>query len=136
MRITRKALATQLLMALITFTLACGYSSKATTPAQPGAMPTIAELVPAAVNSGGPAFAMTVNGSNFSSTATVNWNGAVQPTMHVSANQLTATIPGSEIATPTTVSVTVTNPGTPGTGVYGSGGTTAETSSPMTFTVQ
>lgn len=136
MQITTRTLATQLLTALITFTVACGYSSKATTPAQPGAMPTIAELIPAGINSGGPAFIMTVNGSNFSSTATINWNGVAQPSMHVSANQLTATIPGSDIATPTTVSITVTNPGTTGTGAYGSGGTTAETSSPMTFTVQ
>jgi len=31
--------------------------------------------------------------------------------------------------------VTVTNPGHPGGGMYGSGGTTAQTSNSMTFTI-
>ncbi|MGA2645458.1 MAG: IPT/TIG domain-containing protein [Candidatus Sulfotelmatobacter sp.] len=135
MQITKKTLGTLLLTVPIAFTLACGYSSKATTPDQAGSMPTIAELVPAEVNSGGPAFVITVNGSNFSTTATINWNGAAQTTMHVSANQLTATISGSDIATPMMVPITVINPGTAGTGAYGSGGRLAETSPPMTFTV-
>jgi hypothetical protein len=39
------------------------------------------------------------------------------------------------IASPATVQITVTNPGTPGTGLYGGGGTLAETSAPMSFTI-
>jgi hypothetical protein len=124
-----------LLAALTAFTLACGYSSKATTPAVAGTMPSIAELAPDSTNSGEPAFILTVNGSNFSTNATINWNGTAQTTTHVSANQLTATIAASDIETPATVPVTVTNPGTAGTGAYGSGGTLAETSSAMNFTV-
>jgi hypothetical protein len=87
------------------------------------------------MNSGGPAFVLTVNGSNFSSTATINWNGTTQATSHVSANQLTATIAASSIATPATVAITVTNPGTAGTGIYSTGATLAETSAAMNFTV-
>jgi hypothetical protein len=124
-----------LLAALTAFTLACGYSSKATTPAVAGTMPSIVELAPDSTNSGEPGFILTVNGSNFSTNATINWNGTAQTTTHVSANQLTATIAASDIETPASVPVTVTNPGTAGTGAYGSGGTLAETSSAMNFTV-
>ena len=97
-----KILSTALLAALAAFTLACGYSSKAATPPTAGAMPAIAALAPNSMNSGGPAFVLTVNGSNFSSTATINWNGTAQATSHVSANQLTATIAASSIATAST----------------------------------
>jgi hypothetical protein len=131
-----KNLATVLLTALCAVTVACGYSSKAAAPAQAGAMPAITALAPDNTSAGGPAFILTVNGSSFSSTATINWNGAAQNTTHMTANQLTATIPASEIAAPATVPVTVTNPATPGMGMYGGGGTLAETSTPMNFTVK
>ena len=124
-----------LLTALTAFTLACGYSSKATTPAQPGTVPAISELAPDNMTHGSPAFVLTVNGSSFSSKAAINWNGTAQTTTFVSANQLTATIPASNVSAAGTVPITVTNPGTAGTGTYGSGGTTAETSSPMNFTI-
>jgi hypothetical protein len=130
-----KRISTLLLAAVAAFTLACGYSSKPTTPAVAGSMPTITELAPNNVNSGEPSFILTVNGSNFSTTATINWNGTAQTTSYVSAGQLTATIAATDIATATTVPITVTNPATSGSGAYGSGGTLAETSSPMNFTV-
>jgi len=123
-----------LLLTLTALTLACGYSAK-TTPPVAGTMPTIAALSPSSATAGGPAFTLTVNGTNFGGKAVVNWNGAPQNTTIVSANQLTVAVPAAAIATSGAVSVTVTNPGTPGTGLYGSGGTLAETSNPMTFTV-
>src|SRR5580692_4938803 len=132
--IVMKTLSTVLLAALSAFTLACGYSSKATMT-QPRSMPAISALAPNTMTSGGPSFVMTVNGSNFSTKGTINWNGMAQTTTFVSANQLTATIAASDIATPATVAVTVTNPATSGMGMYGSGGTLAETSSAMNFTV-
>src|SRR3979411_19529 len=125
-----------LVAGLIASTLACGYSSKAAAPPQPGAMPAITQLVPPSMTSGGPAFNLVVNGSNFAAKATVNWNGTAQTgTTFVTANQLTVTIPGSAIATPGTVKVSVTNPGTPGMGQYGGGGPVPETSTTMNFTV-
>lgn len=130
-----KTLSTVLLVALTAFSLACGYSSKAASPPMAGTMPSISELAPNSMNSDGPAFVLTVNGSNFSSTATINWNGTAQATNHVSANQLTATIAASNLATPATVAITVTNPGTSGTGIYNTGATLAETSSAVNFTV-
>lgn len=127
-----------ILLTLTALTLACGYSSKSMPPAA-GTMPAIAMLAPAEANSGGPAFTLTVNGTNFNTNAVVNWNGVAQTanTHHVSTNQLTADIPASAIATPGTIMISVTNPGTSGSGgPYGNGGTMAATSSTVNFTIQ
>lgn len=125
-----------LTVALLAFGLACGgYSSSShpTTPAVAGTMPTIAALAPAEMTSGGAAFVLTVNGSHFNANAVINFAAAAQTTTFVSSGQLAATIPATNIATPGTATVTVTNPGTPG-GIYG-GGTQAETSNSVTFTI-
>jgi outer membrane lipopolysaccharide assembly protein LptE/RlpB len=128
-------ISTALLVAFIAFTLACGYSSKATTPATAGAMPSISQLSPNSATAGAAGFTMTVNGSNFASNSTVSWNGTALSTTSVSANQLMATVTAAQIANSGTVPVTVTNPATAGMGAYGSGGTTAETSTAVNFTV-
>lgn len=132
-----KTLQTVLLAGLIACGLGCGYSSKAAPMPVAGSIPAISALVPASTAAGGPDFLMTVNGTSFAGGSTVNWNGKAQVTTHVSGSQLTTMIPAADIATAATITVTVTNPATPGTGgIYGSGGTTAETSSPKTFMVQ
>jgi hypothetical protein len=116
--------------------LGCGYSAPKAMAPQPGIMPAVSQLVPNTANSGDPQFMLTVNGSNFATDAVINWNGTKQTTTRVTGGQLTATIPATAIATPATVPVTVTNPGTPGPGgIYGNGGTTNETSNTMNFTV-
>jgi len=122
-----------ILTGLLTLGLACGYSKPATTPAQAGTMPSISGLNPASQLSGGSAFLLTVNGTNFAADAVINFNGIAQTTKYVSSTQLTATVSGSAIMNAGTVPVTVTNPGTSG-GAYG-GGTLPETSAPMNFTV-
>ena len=124
---------TALLAVLLTAGLACGYSSKATTPATAGAMPNITALSPNSANSPGAAFVLTVNGNNFNTNATISWNAVAQATSYVSGSQLTATIPAPDVAAPGTAAVTVTNPAVAG-GKYG-GGTLAETSNSMTFTI-
>jgi hypothetical protein len=133
---TLKPVTTSLLAALIALTVACGYSAKMSAPVA-GAVPTIATLNPGSAMAGAPAFTLTVNGANFGTKATVNWNGAAQSanTTFVSASQLTVAVPASAISTSGTITVTVTNPGTPGTGIYGTGATMPETSTPMDFTV-
>jgi len=73
-------------------------------------------LVPDAVAPGGSTFTLTVNGTGFVSGAVVNWNGSSRTTTFVGAMQLTASILASDIAAPSTASVTVVNP-TPGGGV-------------------
>ncbi len=127
------AVKTIILSGLLAVGLACGYSKHATTPAVAGTMPNINDLAPNSMAAGSASFVMTVDGTNFNGNAAINWNGTAQTTTHVSANQLTATIPGADIATAGTAAVTVTNPGTPG-GIYG-GGTSPETSNSMTFTI-
>ena len=54
-------------------------------------------------------FTLTVNGTNFTSDAIVNWNGAAETTTFVSATQLTAAIPATAAEFPGTAAVTVTN---------------------------
>jgi hypothetical protein len=128
-------LKTACIAALAALTMACGYSAKATPPTA-GTTPAISALNPESATSGGAAFTLTVNGSNFGSKAVVNWNGTAQTaTTYITGNQLTVAIPASLIMNSGSVEITVTNPATSGTGIYGTGATAAATSSPMTFTV-
>ena len=75
------------------------------------AAPTLTSLSPSSAAAGGPAFTLTVNGSNFVSGSVVRWNGANRTTTFVSATQLTAAIPAADIAAAGSASVTVQNPG-------------------------
>lgn len=126
---------TLLLVALTATTFACGYGSKNYTQATAGTTPAISQLAPDSTTAGGTAFTLTVNGSNFGTKATINWNGAGQATTYMSGTELTATIPAALIANAGTVQITVTNPAVSGTGQYGSGGTLAATSMPVSFTI-
>lgn len=121
-------------LALCAIAIGCGYGSKATMPATAGTMPTITALNPANATHGDPGFALMVNGSNFNGTAFVTFNGAKMATTWSNSGLVTAMIPTSAIATAGTVQVTVTNPGVAG-GQYG-GGTLAETSQAMSFTIE
>jgi hypothetical protein len=59
-------------------------------------------------------FQLTVNGNGFTANSVVRWNGSttgVSALTFVSANQLTAMIAASLLATPVTAKVTVTDPG-------------------------
>jgi len=116
--------------------LGCGgYSAPSASMPTAGVIPVIMQLVPNTAKAGDPGFMLTVDGSSFNSDAFINWNSAKQTTTFMTANQLTTAIPASAIATPATVAVTVTNPGHPGGGIYGAGGTTAETSASVNFTI-
>lgn len=70
----------------------------------------IASITPVSATAGGPAFTLTVNGYLFDPSALVQWNGSPRATTYVSANQLTAQITASDIASTGTASVTVANP--------------------------
>jgi hypothetical protein len=128
-----KTVNTILLGTLITITLACGYS-KPSGSGGAGSMPAISQLSPGSATAGDPAFTLTVTGTNFASKATVNWNGTAQATTPGMAGQLTIAVPASAVTTSGTVQITVTNPATSSGGIYG-GGTTAQTSGPMAFTI-
>ena len=75
------------------------------------AAPTLTFLSPSSAVAGGPAFTLTVNGSNFESVSVVRWNGANRTTTFVSATQLTAAIPAADVAAAGSASVTVANQG-------------------------
>ena len=123
-----KSLNTILLGVLIAATVACGYSKNNSTP--PSQMPAISQLNPNSTTHGDATFMLTVDGSNFASNASVNWNGTAQTTSRVSTGQLTISVPAAAVATAGTAQITVTNPGT--SGMYG---TQAQTSSPVAFTI-
>jgi len=67
-------------------------------------------LVPDAVMPGGTGFTLTVNGTGFVMGSVVNWNGSARATTFVSGSQLNASILASDIARPSTSTVTVVNP--------------------------
>jgi alpha-D-ribose 1-methylphosphonate 5-triphosphate synthase subunit PhnH len=69
--------------------------------------PVLGSLSPANATAGGPAFTLTVNGSNFTSGSVVLWNGVARTTTHVRGNRLRATITAADIATPGTAQVSV-----------------------------
>lgn len=69
--------------------------------------PVLTSVSPATTASGGSPLTLTVNGSNFASGYVVTWNGATKPTTFVSANQMTASILATDIASPGCASVAV-----------------------------
>ena|SRR5277367_1802775 len=73
-------------------------------------------LVPDATAPGGGAFTLTVNGAGFVPGSVVVWNGSPRPTTYGSSTKLSASILASDIATASTVAVTIVNP-SPGGGV-------------------
>ena len=72
-------------------------------------------LNPSQATVGDIAFTMTVNGTGYVRFSVVNWNGAARTTTFVSATRLTISVPASDLTSPGTANVTVTNP-TPGGG--------------------
>src|SRR4029077_9556741 len=92
----------------------CSTSAQQTLVITISAKPTISSLNPTCATAGGPGFTLTVNGTNFVSGSTVNWNGTALTTTFGSSTQLTATVSASLIATAGTASITVANPTCPG----------------------
>jgi len=86
--------------------------------------PNLASMSPISASNGDSPFKLTVTGANFAPASTIQWNGSSRPTNFVSATQLTASIPASDVAAAGTAQVTVFNR-SPGGGA----------SSALTFTV-
>lgn len=76
-----------------------------------GATPTIYQpTVPDAVAPGGGAFTLVVNGNQFTTGSTIEWNGVKLqpvPSFTATSTQLQGTVPASLIATPGTAAITV-----------------------------
>jgi uncharacterized protein (TIGR03437 family) len=75
----------------------------------PPATPTISNIAPATATARGPAFTLTVTGSNFVAASIVTWNGVGLPTTFISSTQLTAQVAASWVAAPGSASISVYN---------------------------
>ena len=87
-------------------------------------LPSLSNISQTSALAGSAGFTLTLTGGNFVPNSVVKVNGASRPTTFVSATQLTAAIPASDMAVAGYLSITVFNPA-PGGG----------TSGPITFTV-
>ncbi|MFM9007650.1 MAG: beta strand repeat-containing protein, partial [Bacteroidota bacterium] len=72
--------------------------------------PVANSLSPASASAGASSFTLTVSGSVFYPASVINWNGSPRTTTYVNGTTLTASIPGTDIATAGSATVTVTNP--------------------------
>jgi hypothetical protein len=80
-------------------------------------IPSLTALSPGQVEADqGSPITLTVTGSGFVSESIVDWNSTALATTYVSSTELMATIPASDLASPGSFSITVTNPA-PGGGV-------------------
>ena len=104
----------------------CGGSSGAggVGGAPPQEIPALSAIAPSDATAGTSSLNLVVYGSNFENGATVQWNSTALPSSWVSATELTATVPGNDLASAGTANVAVANPA-PGGG----------TSSPQIFTI-
>lgn len=87
----------------------CG-SGSGVPPTPIVATPTVATISPNSATMGGPAFTLTLNGSNFATGAEATFNGSAVPSEVVTATQVIAIIPASAIVTAGTFQVTASNP--------------------------
>jgi len=69
----------------------------------------ISSLSPISAIVGSTSVLVTVTGSGFTTSSVVRWNGAARPTTYVSATQVRANIPGSDLLTDSIAAVTVLN---------------------------
>ena len=73
-------------------------------------MPTIASVSPSSAFAGDSGFTLTINGANFVTSSTVQWNGSSRTTTFVSSTALQAAINAADLATASMATVTVSTP--------------------------
>ncbi len=95
----------------------------------PSPVPTLSSLQPAATKVGGNGFTLTVNGSNFTPSSVVAWNGANLTTVYVNNTELLATVSVTDIQDPGVVQVAVLN-SAPGGGLSNSLGFSVDNAIP------
>jgi hypothetical protein len=81
----------------------------------PNPVPVLNSLSPGAAIAGSASLTLTINGSGFTSSSVVRWNGANRPTTFVSATQLQASLGAADLAVVGSAQVSVFSP-TPGGG--------------------
>jgi trimeric autotransporter adhesin len=90
-------------------------------------VPVLTAISPASVTAGSSATTLTLTGSNFVSSAQVEWNGATLSTTYVSATSLTAVIPTANLAA---TSLTATIPAADFSGITASTTATIQVMNP------
>ncbi len=110
-------------LAVMTFlTSSCGSSGTST---QPNPTPIISGLYPSSITAGSQSFTLFIAGTGFidssSGTSTAYWNGSPRSaTVNTNTDQIAITILASDVASPGTAVITVSNP-IPGGGISQSG---------------
>jgi IPT/TIG domain len=115
-RVTRMMLCLVALGGLVGCGGGSGNGNQAPPPSNPNPSLATGSLNPSSAVAGGPGFTLTVTGTNFISSSTVQWNGSVRTTTFVSGTSLQAAITAADIATAGTAQVSVSTPG-PGGGM-------------------
>lgn len=87
-----------------------GGTSSATNLSVNNPSPTIANLAPTSFLQGSSACQLTVNGTGFSNSSLIMWNGQNRPTTFISSTQLKAQITADDLNAGAAVSITVNNP--------------------------
>ncbi|MFZ0884489.1 MAG: hypothetical protein WAN14_13915 [Candidatus Acidiferrales bacterium] len=95
--------------------------SSSSTSVQPNPTPAITALYPASITAGSQSFTMFINGTGFiagsSGTTTAYWNGSPRAsTVNLNTDEIAITVLASDVVSPGTAAVTVSNP-IPGGGV-------------------
>ena len=104
------ALVTAGLLNLVVALAGCGGGGNTTiTKINGGRTPSLTSMSPESALVGSAGFTLTLNGLNFASSSTVEWNGAAVPTTFVSRQQVTAAISSALVASAGYASVTVEN---------------------------
>lgn len=70
-------------------------------------VPVLNSISPSSATAGSPSMTLTVAGGGFVSGSTVEWNGSALPTTYLSATQLDATVPLSDLASASQAQITV-----------------------------
>ena len=86
----------------------CGGNASMSVP--PPITPVVLTLSPQSVTAGNPTLTLTVNGTGFAASSTVEVNGNVVQTTFVNSAQLTALVPASFMVAAGILQVTVVNP--------------------------
>jgi hypothetical protein len=99
------------------FTSGCGGGpSGSTIPPPQNPLPVVTALTPSSVVVGSAKTPVSITGSGFITSSTVQWNGTALATTYGSAISLSATIPANDLASAAVAMLTVVNPA-PGGGV-------------------
>ncbi len=109
-------------LGLVSCSLSCGGntsgSSGSPVPNVSSPVPSITSLSPSSGSAGESAFTLTINGQNFVSGATVQWNNSARSATFSSSTQLLVQISAADVANSGSATVSVLNP-SPGGGSSG-----------------